>query len=147
MANASISISTPLVEISGRRLANLSPPMTRKLATAVAPLVSKTDASDVTVEDLLNYFPTRYEDRSHFLRLDQLEHGMEAAVELYVSNSGGMQVGRNRDRRKPPLYLFEITGGDAERRMRPVAVKWFISGKGAAEIVKWYVDRFPRGTR
>ena len=31
--------------------------------------------------------------------------------------------------------------------MKPVKVKWFVSGRSAGEIVNWYRDRFPRGTR
>jgi hypothetical protein len=76
-----------------------------------------------------------------------LSPGCTRPVELYVRNASGIQVGKNRDRWKPPLYIFEITGGDAERRLQPVSIKWFISGKGGSDIVKWYADKFRRGTR
>src|SRR5438874_613093 len=108
-----LTLATPILELSRHGIAKLSFAMAQKLAAALAGVSNKTDPADVSVEDLLNYFPARYEDRSHFLEIDRLEDGMEAAVELYVRNSGGMQVGRNRDPRKPPLFLFEITGGDA----------------------------------
>src|SRR5438132_13625878 len=72
---------------------------------------------------------------------------MEAAVELYVKASGGYRVGKNRDPRKPPLFLFEITAADAARSLKPVVVKWFISGRQAPQIASWHQDRFARGTR
>lgn len=72
---------------------------------------------------------------------------MEAAVEIYVRGAGGKQVGRDRDPRKPPLFIFEITGGDAERRFKPIVVKWFISGRNARSILEYYTQRFSRGTR
>ena len=140
-------LNTPIIELPRHHVAKLSVGMAQKFAAALAGVSEKTDAADATVEDLLNYFPSRYEDRSNFISLDKLEPGMHAAVELYVRNAGGMQVGKNRDPRKPRLYLFEVTGGDAERRFQPVAIKWFISGKGGGDIVNWYRDKFPRGTR
>ncbi len=142
-----LTLDTPIIELHSHDVARLSSAMSRKLAVAIAGFVAKTDVADATVENLLNYFPARYEDRSKFLSIDQLEDGMEAAVEIYVRGSVGIQVGRNRDPRKPALFLFEINGGDAERRFKPVAIKWFISGKNAKSIVSWYEERFPRGTR
>ncbi len=143
----SLSIDTPILEFTRHGIAKLSPPMSRKLAVALAPVSAKTDPADVTVEDLLNYFPARYEDRSNFLTIDQLQDGMEAAVEIYVKVRGGFQVGKNRDPRRPPLFIFEISGSDANNRLKPVVVKWFVSGKQAQRIVTYYEDRFPRGTR
>ncbi len=142
-----LSLQTPIMELDKLGVGKLSSAAAKKLAVALAGVSSKTDVTEVTVEDLLNYFPTRYEDRSNFLQIDQLEDGMDAAVEIYVRNADGKQVGRNRDPRKPPLFIFEITGGDAGRQMKPVKVKWFISGRNAEDIVNWYRDRFPRGTR
>jgi len=40
-------------------------PAARKLALAVAGTANKHDAAEATVEDLLNYLPMRYEDRSN----------------------------------------------------------------------------------
>ncbi len=147
MTSASISISTPLVEIPGPLIANLSSAMVRKLAVAVAGFVGKTDPSESTVEDLLNYFPSRYEDRSNFVQISELSEGLEAAVEIYVKVSGSLRVGKNRGPRQPPLFIFEITGADAARIQKPVVVKWFVSGKQAERIVNYYQDRFARGTR
>ncbi|MBA3770408.1 MAG: DEAD/DEAH box helicase, partial [Blastocatellia bacterium] len=139
-------MQTPIIELPGH-IAKLSPTMARRLAAAVAQIASKTNVENATVEDLLNYFPTRYEDRSHFIEIDQLADGMDAAVEIFVRNSGATQVGRNRDPRKPPLFIFEITGGDAEHRFKPVVVKWFISGRNAKSILEYYEKQFVRGTR
>lgn len=142
-----LTLDTAIVNLHRHHIAKFSAALSRKLAVALATQSDKTEVDAVTVDDLLNYFPARYEDRSNFLDIDQIEPGMEAAVELYVRNAAGVQVGRNRERWKPPLYIFEITGGDVNRQHRPVTVKWFVSGKGAEGIVNWYRDRFPRGTR
>ncbi len=142
-----LTLQTPIIELDKLGVGKLSALMAKKLAVALAGVSTKTDVTDITVEDLLNYYPTRYEDRSNFLSVDQLEDGMDAAVEIYVRNADGKQVGRNRDPRKPPLFIFEITGGDAGRKMKPVKVKWFVSGRNAGAIVNWHRDRFPRGTR
>ena len=96
-----LSLRTPIIELDKFGVGKLSALMAKKLAVAVAGVAAKTDVDLVTVEDLLNYFPTRYEDRSKFLQIDQLEDGMDAAVEIYVRNADGKQVGRNRDPRKP----------------------------------------------
>ena len=143
----SLTLKTPIIDFDKYGIAKLSTAMARKLAVAVAGVAAKTDVNTVTAEDLLNYFPARYEDRSNFLSIDKLEDGLDAAVEIYVRGSGGTQVGRNRDPRKPPLYIFEITGGDAERKFKPVVIKWFISGKNAKAILDYYTQRFTRGTR
>src|SRR5437899_487089 len=138
-----LTLTTPILDFPRHDIAKLSPAMTRNLAVAVAGFVGKADPAAVTVEDLLNYFPARYEDRSKFLSISELEDGMEAAVEVYVKVSGGFRVGKNRGPRQPPLFLFEISGTDAARTQKPVVVKWFISGKQAERIVSYYEDRFP----
>ena len=89
----------------------------------------------------------RYEDRSNFLQIDELTVETEASVELFARVSGGFKVGKNRNPKAPPLYIFEITGGDAERTRKPVVVWWFIAGKQAHRIINYYQSRFTRGTR
>src|SRR5258706_2774886 len=142
-----LTLTTPILEFPRHEIAKLSPAMTQKLAVALAGFAGKTDPTAVTVGDLLNYFPARYEDRSKFLSIGELEDGMEAGVEIYVKVSGGYRVGKNRGPRQPPLFIFEITGADAARTQKPVVVKWFVSGKAAERIVSYYEDRFTRGTR
>lgn len=142
-----LELDTSIIELYRYGISNLSAGMARKLAVALAAASEKPNVDDVSVEDLLNYLPARYEDRSNFLPLDKIQSGDEAAAELFVRNTAGIQVGKMRDRKKPPLYLFEITAGDRERIHRPVTVKWFVSGKGANDIVNWYSKKFARGTR
>ncbi|MDQ6785880.1 MAG: ATP-dependent DNA helicase RecG [Acidobacteriota bacterium] len=142
-----LKLQTPILELHDFCIADLSAAMARKLALAVASFTYKTDLTDVTVEDLLNYFPMRYEDRSNLIQIDELTDGMEASIELYARVAGGFQVGKNRGFKAPPLFIFEITGGDAERTRKPVVVWWFISGKGAYRIVNYWKERFERGTR
>ncbi len=142
-----LTLTTPILELPRHEVAKLTPALARKLAVALAGFANKTSPDAVTVEDLLNYLPTRYEDRSNFLSLEKLEPDMEAAVELYVKVSGGFRVGKNRHPKQPPLFLFEISGADADRQQKPVVVKWFVSGRNAGDIVNWYTDRFRQGTR
>jgi ATP-dependent DNA helicase RecG len=142
-----LSLKTPLLELDRYEIADLSQAMARKLAMAVAAFTYKNDLTDATIEDLLNYFPMRYEDRSNLIQIDELTDGLEASVELYARVAGGFQVGKNRGPKAPPLFIFEITGGDAERTRKPVVVWWFVSGKGAFRIVNYWKERFERGTR
>ncbi len=127
--------------------AGLSPNMAKKLAAAVTNHAGKSDFSDATVEDLLNYFPTRYEDRSNLIGIDQLFDGIEASVEIYTRVSGGFQVGRNRSAKQPPLFIYEVSGSDRERTRKPVVVFWFISGKASKAVINYYNERFSRGSR
>jgi ATP-dependent DNA helicase RecG len=142
-----LKLETPLVELHNHEIANLSGAMARKLAMAVANFSYKNDITEATVEDLLNYFPMRYEDRSNLIQIDELTNDSEASVELYARVSGGFKVGKNRGPKAPPLYIFEITGSDAERTRKPVVVWWFVSGKQAHRIINYYKSRFERGTR
>ena len=116
--------------------------MAKKLAIAVAAFVGKADPAKATVEDLLNYYPMRYEDRSNLARIDELTADVEASVEINTRVSGGYRVGKNRGPKQPPLYIFEISGGDARRQMKPVVVWWFVSGRQRHQIVQHYQKRF-----
>jgi ATP-dependent DNA helicase RecG len=142
-----ISLQTPLIDLQKYDAANLSTAMSRKLAMAVADFTYKNDITEATIEDLLNYFPMRYEDRSNLIQIEELQDGLEASLELYARVAGGFQVGKNRGPKAPPLFIFEITAGDAERTRKPVVVWWFVSGKGAYRIVNYWKERFERGTR
>ncbi|MEJ7846554.1 MAG: ATP-dependent DNA helicase RecG [Pyrinomonadaceae bacterium] len=142
-----LTLNTSLTELHKSGIAKLSAAMSRKLASAVAIYAAKSDINYATVEDLLNYFPMRYEDRSQFLGIDQLYDGLEASVEIYTRVSGGFQVGKNRHPKQPKLYIFEISGGDCERTKKPVVVFWFVSGKQANHTINYYKERFDRGTR
>ncbi len=142
-----LNLQTPLLDLYKYEIANLSQAMARKLAMAAANFAYKTDLTEATVEDLLNYFPTRYEDRSNLIQIDELYDGLEASLELYARVSGGFRVGKNRGPKAPPLYIFEITAGDAERTRKPVVVWWFVAGKQGHHVINYHKNRFDRGTR
>ena len=142
-----LSIDTSITDLHKYEIANLSKAMSRKLAAAVANHAGKTDLTEVTAEDLFNYFPMRYEDRSNMMLLNELYDGLESSVELYVRVSGGFRVGKNRPRKAPPLFIFEITASDFDRTMKPIVVWWFVSGKSANHIVAYWKKKFERGTR
>ena len=142
-----LQLTTPVAKLHLAKVAGITPWVSKHLAQAVAGFAAKAEPDEATVEDLLNYFPSRYEDRSRFLGIDQLYDGLEASVELYIRVSGAFQVGRNRGPKQPPLYIFEITGSDRERTKKPVVVFWFLSGKNAKPIIEYYNSRFARGVR
>lgn len=142
-----LSLTTRIIELAQHGIAGLSQHMSRKLAAAVANVAAKSDVDEATVEDLLNYFPVRYEDRSNLLQIDELYDGLEASVEIYTRVAGGFRVGKNRNPKAPPLFIYEVSGSDRERTRKPVVVFWFLSGKAANSIMAYYNDRFTRGTR
>jgi ATP-dependent DNA helicase RecG len=144
---SSLSLTTPIIELWQHDIPRLGKGSARKLALAVAVNADKTDASEATIEDLLNYMPMRYEDRSNFGRIADLRDGAETSLELFVRVAGGFQVGKNRSPKQPPLYIFEITASDAERTGKPVVVWWFVSGRQAGRIVAYNKARFARGVR
>jgi ATP-dependent DNA helicase RecG len=138
---------SPVIELYRSGIPRFGQPTARKLALALASLAGKTDASEAVIEDLLNYLPMRYEDRSNLARISDLHDGLEASLELYVRVAGGFQVGKNRSPKAPPLYIFEITAGDPLRTGKPVVVWWFVSGRAAGRIIAYNRQRFERGTR
>ncbi|HJR09696.1 MAG TPA: ATP-dependent DNA helicase RecG [Pyrinomonadaceae bacterium] len=143
----SLSLDTPILSLVGRGIPRFGQPTARRLGLALASVFGKRDAGEATVEDLLNYLPMRYEDRSNLTRIEELRDGVEASLELYVRVAGGFQVGKNRGPKAPPLYIFEITASDPERTAKPVVVWWFVSGRQATRIVAYNRQRFTRGAR
>ncbi len=149
-ADFRLSLDTPLVALHQIGISRFGSPTARKLALAVANVTGKRDAGETTVEDLLNYLPMRYEDRSNLTRISELRDGVEASLELYVRVAGGFQVGKNRGPKAPPLFIFEVTAGDPERTGKPVVVWWFVSGRSAQQaqsIIAYHRQRFARGAR
>ncbi|HEY0406482.1 MAG TPA: hypothetical protein VGC89_12195, partial [Pyrinomonadaceae bacterium] len=146
-ARSPLTLDTPIVELYRFGIPRFGQGMARKLGLALATLAVKTDATDATIEDLINYLPMRYEDRSNMARIESLSDGTEASLELYVRVAGGFQVGKHRGPKAPPLYIFEITASDPERTGKPVVVWWFVSGRQAARIIAYNRKRFERGTR
>jgi ATP-dependent DNA helicase RecG len=143
----SLSLDTPVMQLAQAGIPRLGAQTARRLALALANVSGKSDAGEVSVEDLLNYLPMRYEDRSNLARIADLEDGVEASLDLYVRVAGGFQVGKNRGPKAPPLYIFEVTASDPERTGKPVVVKWFVSGRQAPRIVAYHRQRFQRGAR
>src|SRR5215207_2877897 len=143
----SLTLDTPVLHLAEQGIARLGVQMSRRLALALAHVAGKADAGEVAVEDLLNYLPMRYEDRSNMARISDLKDGVEASLELYVRVAGGFQVGKNRGPKAPPLFIFEVTAGDPERTGKPVVVWWFVSGRQAARIVAYWRQRFTRAAR
>ena len=142
-----ITLDTEITSLYKVGIPRMGQPTARKLALALATVAGKQDATEATVEDLLNYLPMRYEDRSNMGLIAELQHGMEASLELYVRVAGGFQVGRNRSPKQPRLYIFEITASDPERTGKPVVVWWFVSGRAAERIIAYNRQRFTRGAR
>jgi ATP-dependent DNA helicase RecG len=143
----SLSLDTPVLSLHKHGIPRLGQPTALKLALASAAASDKSDAGEATVEDLLNYLPMRYEDRSNLARISDLKDGVEASLDLYVRVAGGFQVGKNRGPKAPPLFIFEVTAGDTERTGKPVVVWWFVSGRQASRIIAYQRRQFGRGAR
>jgi ATP-dependent DNA helicase RecG len=141
------SLQTPIEEFYKYRLARLGQTLSHRLALEIAGHFSKKDYRNATVEDLLNYLPMRYEDRSNPAHIRDLVDGMEASIELLVKIAGAFQVKNRRTHGRSSLYIFEVTATDPERSGRPIVVWWFVSGAHAHDIISYYTKRFTRGAR
>lgn len=140
-----IKLETKLEELPRHEIGGLSAGLAKKLGVSVASFIGKSDPAKADVADLLNYVPMRYEDRSDTKAIDELYDGLESSVVLYTRVAGGYRVGKNRPRKAPPLYIFEVTAGDKERTRKPVVVWWFISGKSGGRIVDYWKRKFENG--
>ena len=145
--SGAISLNTPLEDLHKFKVARLGPNLSHKLAAAVALQCNKTEAGTSTVEDLLHYLPLRYEDRSHLALIEDLQDGTEAALELESKLAGGYQVRNKRSFGRSRLFIFEVAAVDKKMSGRPVVVWWFISGRNAYDILKYYTKRLERGVR
>jgi ATP-dependent DNA helicase RecG len=143
---SAISLNTSIEDLHEFRIARLGDQLSHKLALALAAHTNKRNATETTVEDLLNYLPMRYEDRSHPAAIGDLSDGLEASLELIVQRAHGYEI-RKGFRRGPRLFIFEVKAYDAARTGREVIVWWFVSGRRAYEIVKYYTDKLVAGTR
>jgi ATP-dependent DNA helicase RecG len=143
---SAISLNTSIEDLHKFRIARLGDQLSHKLALALASHTNKRSAADVTVEDLLNYLPMRYEDRSHPATIRDLADGMEASLELIVLRAHGYEI-RKGYGRGPRLFIFEVKAHDAAHTGREVIVWWFVSGRRAYEIVQYYTNKLVAGTR
>ncbi len=142
---SAISLDTPVEDLHSFRIARLGETLSHKLAKALASQTHKKSSAEVTIEDLLTYFPMRYEDRSRPALIKELREGMEASLELTVTHAHGYPVKKGYGR--PQLFIFEVAGIDAAKTGREVIVWWFVSGRRAYDIVKYYTARLVPGVR
>ncbi|HKG61377.1 MAG TPA: ATP-dependent DNA helicase RecG [Pyrinomonadaceae bacterium] len=142
-----ISLNTPIEDLHSFKIARLGQILSQKLAKALAAQTHKKNSADVTVEDLLNYFPMRYEDRSRPALIKDLHESVEASLDLTVTKTNGYAVRNPRGYGRGQLYIFEVYGIDGPMTGREVIVWWFVSGRRAYEIVKYYNAKLERGTR
>src|SRR3954453_24035892 len=111
--SGAITLNTHIEDLHSFKIARLGPTLARKLAAALAAHANKKDPSEAIVEDLLNYLPFRYEDRSHLSIIHDLGDGMEASLELEVKLAGGYQVRNTRSGYgRTRLFNFEISAID-----------------------------------
>jgi len=143
---ASISLDTRILDLPNHDIPRFGPISARKLALGLTGVTAGKDINNVTVEDLLQYLPMRYEDRSSMVEIRHLYHGLEASLDLTVRVAGGYPV-RNRRSYKQRLYIFKIGASDQRRTGQQVTVWWFISGARAQQIIQYNTKRFSPGTR
>jgi len=145
---SAISLDTPVEDLHKFGIARLGENPSRKLASALATQFHKRNRSEVTVEDLLTYLPMRYEDRSRTAAIRDLQDGLEASLDLTVTHAHGYPVrGKANFGKAARLFIFEVAARDAGNTGRDVVVWWFVSGKRAYDIVKYYKERLVPGTR
>jgi ATP-dependent DNA helicase RecG len=89
----------------------------------------------------------RYEDRSRPALIKDLQEDVEASLELTVTKTNGYAVRNPRGYGRSSLYIFEVYGIDGPRTGKEVIVWWFVSGRRAYDIVKYYTAKLERGTR
>jgi ATP-dependent DNA helicase RecG len=142
-----ISLNTPIEDLHSFKIARLGPILSQKLAKALAAQTHKKNSAEATVEDLLNYFPMRYEDRSRPALIKDLHEGVEASLDLTVTKTNGYAVRNPRGYGRAQLYIFEVYGIDGPMTGREVIVWWFVSGRRAYDIVKYYTAKLERGVR
>jgi ATP-dependent DNA helicase RecG len=141
-----ISFETRILDLIDARIPRFGQQSARQLALGLAEVTPGKDSASVTVEDLFNYLPARYEDRSSMVEVRHLFHGREASLDLTVRVAGGYQV-RNRRSVKQRLFIFKIGATDQGRTGPQVIIWWFISGARAQDIVQYNAKRFVPGTR
>src|SRR5262249_49115346 len=115
-----ISLNTPIEDLHNFRIARLGDQLSHKLAVPLAAHANQRNAAKVTVEDLLNYLPMRYEDRSHPAAISDLMDQMEASLELLVLRAHGYEVRKGYGRGR--LFIFEVKAYDAGKTGREVIV-------------------------
>src|SRR6266481_5581314 len=142
----SISLDNKILDLHAAEIPRFGQQSARQLALALAEVSPGKDSNTVTISDLLDYLPARYEDRSSMVEIRHLYHEIEASLDLTVKVAGGYQV-RNRRSFKQRLYKFEVSAIDQQRTGRQVVVWWFVSGARAQQIISYYAKRLVPGAR
>src|SRR6266404_8414118 len=142
----SISLDNKILDLHAAEIPRFGQQSARQLALALAEVSPGKDSNTVTISDLLDYLPARYEDRSSMVEIRHLYHEIEASLDLTVKVSGGYQV-RNRRSFKQRLYKFEVSAIDQQRTGRQVVVWWFVSGARAQQIIAYYAKSLVPGAR
>lgn len=143
---ASLSLDTPIAELYKYRIGRLGQISSQKLARAIASHSAKKGSQQALLQDLLEYLPMRYEDRSHLTTIRDLADGKEASLELLTKVAGGYEVRNKRGRGRSRLFIFQVTAEDPGRTGYPVVVWWFVSGTHAYDIINYYKKRFVQGS-
>ncbi|HJQ71000.1 MAG TPA: ATP-dependent DNA helicase RecG [Blastocatellia bacterium] len=125
-----LKLRTPLYELHLHEIPRLAIKTAQKLAVGVAAASNAPNPLQVTVEDLLNYLPMRYEDRSNLARIRDLEHGVYATIEAEVRVAGTYAVKGGR------LRIFEFSAVDETGQIRAY---WWNQ--------PYLQNSFPRGRR
>src|SRR6185503_14053728 len=68
-------------------------------------------------------------------------------LDLTVTHAHGYSVSKPRGYGRPQLYIFEVSAIDGPMTGREVIVWWFVSGRRAYDIVKYYTAKLARGAR
>src|SRR5258708_37689130 len=123
-STSSITMDSRITDLPSCGIPRFGSQSARKLALALAEVSPGQDINTVKVEDLFNYLPARYEDRSSMVEIRHLYHGLEASLDLTVRIAGGFQV-RNRRSFKQRLYIFEISAADHHCTGWPLVVWCF----------------------
>jgi ATP-dependent DNA helicase RecG len=125
-----LKLRTPLYELHLHEIPRLAIKTAQKLAQGVATAIGAANPLQATIEDLLNYLPMRYEDRSNLARIRDLEHGVYATIEVEVRVAGTTAVKGGK------LRIFEFSGIDETGQIR---AKWWNQ--------PYLQNYFPRGRR
>ena len=125
-----LKLSTPLFQVHLHEIPRVPMKTAQKLAQGLAATLGTADFRSATVDDLLNYLPMRYEDRSNLAHIRDLQHNKQATIEVEVRVAGTYAVKGGR------LRIFEFSAVDETGQIR--AFWW-----NQAYLQK----SFPRGRR
>ncbi|MGH9802985.1 MAG: ATP-dependent DNA helicase RecG [Blastocatellia bacterium] len=107
-----LTLSTPLIELHHHGLPRIGKKTSESLAVEIAAITAQANPYKSTVEDLLQYLPMRYEDRSNLARISDLQDGMTASVEVKVRVGGVVPLKGGR------LKMYEFIATDGEGQVR-----------------------------